>query len=750
MKLHFEKIIKNLFTALFLLLFISSCEHLPWDKGEEEKEKEKKQENEEPLFSPIAPRKVEQASMESESVFTLEDSQNIDKQELKKIFPDSIIEPPPPPPKHPVFYEKYLKKEDEGKKFEVNFDWDSESIHKIIPAFSAVLNFSYAVDAGVKGAVSMKVQNSDKSDILMTKRAIWKLFDQVLWIAGAYASMENDILHIMPYSKMAKEHKIFSKEPPTANVAVRLVNIKNLPAATIIAQIRDFLSEGAKATEVAGENTILIVEDPENIDKILTLIQQLDKKQRASWPRAIIRCTNVSCSRVKSELESLLPILGFNVTVDQMTPEAGSIHLGSVERLQVLVASAANEEAIDIVKKWVSIMDRSDVGEQERVYVYKVVSSTSDELLQALAAIFTVEGTSMNISSSGQASTSSTKSAAPTRTNTSSRASSSSSSSSSAGPANVFEIPVKIFADGSHNRMLIRTTPRAYAMIKALLERIDTMPEQVLMQVMIAEVTLGDSSEFGLEFSAEALGNSKMLGLIGTQFSGLTPAKPADSTDQGFQYFLQDKNNGDKLAYIRALAGKGNTKILSSPQLLAKSGTEASIDVGRDIPTITRTQTDTTNVATSNEVEYRKIGVLLKLTPVITEGGLISLDIDQEVSQLGPNITAGNSSYPSFLERHIITTLAIRNGGTIIMGGIIDEVSQEQTDSAPWIAEIPLLAKLLGYSTSNKDRIELLMMLTGTIVDERTDLQKIIQRYKNSIKMFKKFKKDNAPNKKSE
>jgi general secretion pathway protein D len=743
MQLYFRNFIKHFFITLFLLVLLPSCEHLPWDKEDEDMDKTDK----EPLFTPVAPKEVKQVPMDKEAVDTLDVPDSVDKETLKKTFPPSIIPPPPEPKKYPVFYEKFLKKEDDIKKIPVNFDWDSESIHVIIPAFSAVLNFSYTVDPAVKGAVTMKVQNTDKSDIMMTKRAVWKLFDQVLWVAGAYASMENDILHIMPYTKMPKEHRIFSKEPPNANVAVRLINVKNLPAATIIAQIKDFLSDGAHLSEVSGENSILIVEDPENLNKITTLIQQLDKKERASWPRAIIRCTNVSCSRIKSELEALLPILGFSVTVDQMVPEAGSIHLGSIERLQVIVASAANKEAIEIVKKWVSVMDRSDVGEQERVYVYKVVSSTSDELLQALAAIFTVEGTTMSATSSGGSTTSKTSQSSSKRRRTTSKTVASRKSSTDSGPANVFEIPVKIFADGSHNRLLIRTTPRTYAMIKALLARIDSMPEQVLMQIMIAEATLGKNNEFGLEFSGEALNNNKYLGLIGTKFSGLNPATPAASTDQGLQYLLQSKDNQDKYAYIRALAGRGNTKILSSPQIVVKSGTEASIDVGKDVPIITRTQTDTTNIATSNEVEYRKVGVLLKLTPVITEGGLISLDIDQEVSQQGPNVTAGNSTYPSFLERHIVTTLAIRNGGTIIMGGIIDETSRENTDSAPWIAEIPMLAKLLGYTTQKKDRIELLMMLTGSIVDGKTDLQKIMQRYKKSVAMFKQFKKDNAPEK---
>jgi type II secretory pathway component GspD/PulD (secretin) len=346
MQLRLGKFIKHLHIALFLLILLPSCEHLPWDKTEEEPDKTDK----EPLFTKVAPENIEQAPIQSEAVNTMEVPDSVDKETLKKTFPDSKIKLPPPPPKYPVFYEKFLKKDDDKNKVPVNFDWDSESIHVIIPAFSDVLNFSYTVDPAVKGAVTMKVQNTDKSDIMMTKRAVWKLFDQVLWVAGAYASMENDILHIMPYSKMPKEHRIFSKEPPNANVAVSLVNVKNLPAATIIDQVKDFLSEGARVSEVTGENSILIVEDPENLNKILTLIQQLDKKERASWPRAIIRCTNVSCSRIKSELEALLPILGFSVTVDQMVPEAGSIHIGSVERLQVIVASAANKEAIEIVK----------------------------------------------------------------------------------------------------------------------------------------------------------------------------------------------------------------------------------------------------------------------------------------------------------------------------------------------------------------------------------------------------------------
>ena len=743
--------------SLLLLLtgcFLVSCETLPWETKDEEPDDKDK-----PIFTPVSPKPIKQESMEDEAITGIKQPKVDTTQIMEKLRP-TLITPPPPPKKLPPFYEEYIKKSTKGKQ-PVQFAYVAESIHTIVPAFASVLGFSYTVDPAVQGAVTINVQGpdskpGDEKPVMMSQLEIWKLFEQVLWMAGAYASPEGHMLHIMPFSKMPKEHRIFATEPPVANVVIRLVSVKNIAASIIIDKIQDFLSEGARASEVSGENSILLVESPDNIDKIMTLIEQLDKKERALWPKAIIRCVNVSASRIKSELESLLPVLGFDVTVDQMQPEPGSIHITSVERLQGLIVSAANKEAVGVVQKWVSILDRTDIGEQERVYVYKVVNSSASELLQALATIFTVEGTEMSGASSGGGnsssnsnSSSSSRSSAtrsPSKRNTTTKTvnSKSTSSSSDMGPANVFEIPVKIFADGKHNRLIIRTTPRTYATLKALLARIDSMPAQVLLQIMIAEATLNENSEFGLEFSGKLISNNKYLGLIGTQFSGLTPSSPKDSKDQGLQYYLQSTGSEDKFAYIRALAGVGNTKILSSPQILAVSGTEASLNVGRDIPTITSTVTDTTNTSTNNEVTYRKIGVITRITPVVTEGGLISMDVDQEVSQLGPNIAAGGSTYPSFLERRLMTTLAIRDGGTIIIGGIIDSVKQDNNQSAPWITKVPLLAKLLGYTTNKENRIELLMMITGTVVNEKTDLQKIIQRYKKAIVMFREMKKDEA------
>lgn len=652
----------------------------------------------------------------------------------------------------PPFYENYLKgKED---KLPIFIDLDAVSIHDIIPAFAKLLEFSYAVDPGVKGAVTLNVQDPKSKDknLMMSRRDVWKLFEQILWMAGAYCSPEDDVLHIMPFPKMPRERKIFAKEGSVANVDVRIIDIHNVAARTVLERITDFLTEGAKATELTGENAILIVETPDNMPKLEELIKLLDSKHRTMWPRIVIRCGNVSATRITEELAVILPVLGFPVTINNAVAEPGSIHLASLERLQAVVASAANKEALDEVVKWISVLDRSDVGNQEQVYIYKVINSKAEELLQALSSIFTIEGVAMSSSSSGTSNTStrSTSSrqqtsapavAPPASTTTSTAVKSSGGKPTGSGAANIFEEQVKIFADGKNNRMIIRTTPRTYAMIKALLYRLDTIPVQVLLQIMIAEVRLGENTEFGMEF-AGVTNNGNKRGYFGTNFADLIPQTPASEAEHGFKYLIT--SGEDKYAYIRGLAGTGNFKILSSPQLAALSGTQASLDVGQDIPIITRTLSDSNNnnsLSTSNEVEYRKTGVILKITPQVTKGGLITIELDQSVSDRGEDVPAGGQSYPSFINRQVITSLSMRDGATLMVGGIIQEVDRSSNDSLPFITKVPLLATLLGYSTVEKQRTELLIMITASVISEETKLQQMIGRYQQSIKSIKDFNK---------
>ncbi len=642
------------------------------------------------------------------------------------------------------FYEKYLKDEKEevsdDKGMDVTLAFDAAEVADVIPAFSQLLNFNYLLDPQVKGAVTMNVNSK------MTKRELWEVFEQILWLSGAYCSPDGDLLHILPFKDMPQERRLLVDHEPRANVEVAFLAIKNASSKDMLEKLKPFLTEGATAIDISHQNSILLVEAPSNIPKLRRLASLLDRKNKADWPQVVIRCVNVSASRIKDELAEILPVLGFPATVDNPDADPGAIHLVSIERMQVLIASAANDEALDELRTWVRVLDRSDVGEQERVFIYNIENGKADELTQALSVIFATSSSTLSVSSSGSSKSSSSSGASASSskksTTKATTGKSNNQSGKTTGHASVFEVPVTIFADAVQNRLVIRTTPRTYAMVKALLNRLDTAPSQVLLQLMVAEITLTDDTQFGLEFS----GRARVDGfdtLYGTNYQTLSPGN-----DYGASYWMKSVTDpSEKFAYVRALAGRGKVEVVSSPQLLVVSHTEAKISVGDKVPIITQEIGDTQSTTTSDtsllrSVQYEDTGIILIITPHVTKGGLITLDLEQTVSDAVENTTSGIDS-PVIQERIIKTSMAIRDGSTLIVGGIIREKLEETINSLPFFIDIPILGNLLGDNDIKKKRTELLVMVTGKIVTETTKLEDLTARYRQAVKAVKAMNKLN-------
>lgn len=654
------------------------------------------------------------------------------------------------------FYEKFLEgKEDQPEAVTLNFD--AVSLNEVVQYFSDTLEFKYIFDPRVKpNNVTLML-----GEMQLTKRQMWQLFEQVLWLSGAYCSPGvGNIINIYPFLLMPQEQNALGGKEPAANVIVRLVTLKYATTKDILDKIQPFMTEGAKAIEVPTQNGILIIETPANFGKIEELISLLDKKGRADWPQVVISCSNISAANVKEELASILPVLGFPIALDNAVADPGAIHLISVDRLQVILASAANDEALGELRKWVSILDRSDIGEQERVFVYKVINGTASELYNSISTIFNTSGSTAAAGGTGGGSALATSK--PVVSNFQNNRTSQNqqktpelpkpptakptTASSGAGgqgtgkqSSSIFEVPAKIFADDVHNRLIIRTTPRTYAMIKALLSRLDTVPAQVLLQVMIAEITLTESTQFGLEFSGRVR-NKFMDTAYGTDYAGLVPGGK-DQT--GFRYWVQNPRDPEnKFAYIRALAGTDNTRVLSSPQIVAVSHTAAEIKVGDKVPMLDKVNTNTSSGSElSYSIQYQDTGIILQITPHVTEGGLIVMDVDQTVSD-AVKTTSSTINSPTIQERHLKTSLAIRDGGTLIVGGLISDRNAISQSSVPFLSKIPLLASLAGYNDIERKKVELLVMITGTVITEKTDLELMTRRYEESMKILRDSEKD--------
>ena len=622
----------------------------------------------------------------------------------------------------------------------VSLVFNSAPLVDVVPAFADLLGFNFVVDSTIKNNVTVNINSK------MTRRELWNTFDRMLSIAGTAATLDDSIVRITPFWNLARQ--------PGGNSEIFYYALQNSTAKEVVAQLRSFIGSGSACVELTRSNAILVCDELSNMPKIKAIITAIDQNGRANWPREPMKCNYVLPSRLVEELQNILPVLGFTVTKqNEKNAPPGAIQLAGIDRLGLLIVSAATQEALQEIRKWVAIFDSSESVDQERVFVYKVAHGKANQLAEALAVIYNTTGASLTVdTSSGNNRTTQLNSSNRNRTTTNNRNNSNNINSNVS--ASLFDNNVRVFADGVLNRLVIRTTPRTYASIKALLDRLDVVPSQVLLQVLVVEVTLNESTQFGIEFSAAGNGNnlSTLLGTNYSELSGftagtdgaLTPT-PIPNAGNGFSLMLANPSNPqEKFGYLKALAGNTDIKVISSPQLLVSSHKEAVIQVGDKIPYLKQGTSDTSSNGTVlQNYDYEDTGVILTVTPQITSTDLISLEIKQELSS-AVKTTSSNINSPTFSKRIVETAMTIANGKTMILGGLIQEKKNDYLDTIPIINQIPLLRRLFGNTNASVERSEILVLITGYIVNEKSPVEEMIKRYNDAIYSLNTFDKDIA------
>ncbi len=616
---------------------------------------------------------------------------------------------------------------------------NSAPVIDALPAFADVLGFNFIVDSDIKSVITINV------DSMMTRQELWETVDELLYMAGCTAILKDQVVRIMPIAKFGTQRDIRIGANNQGGAEVVFYPLKNLPAATALELIQPFAGTNCIIKPVSGINALLLADDAGNMQKLTDILNLIDTAKRSLWPRTVIRCENVVPTMVSAELAALLPVLGFSVDLTggnstQANQQAGAVQLMGIDRLQMLVVSAATEEALNEIKEWVKILDASERSGQERVYVYKVTNGKAEQLAQALATVFNItSGTSMSVDSAESVgSNSNTRTIASNSSDTSNSVDNLSNTLVDRN-SSVFETPVRMFADGVYNRLVIRTTPRCYAMVKALLDRLDVVPAQVLIQILLAEVTLDNTTEFGVEFSYSQ-NNGDADSLLQTNYDGL---KPENGAGEGFSYLITNPDNPDeKFGYLRAKAGKSKLKVISSPQVLVSSNSEAVVQVGQSVPIQTESITNTASSGSlAQSFQYRDVGIILTITPQVTSNDLISFEISQEISETTKN-TASTIDSPAINVRKVTSTMTIANGRPMILGGLIQEKKNEELNSVPLIADIPIINSLLGKTDTTTSRSEVLMMITGYVINERSPVEDMLRRYNESVRALNSFEND--------
>ena len=302
---------------------------------------------------------------------------------------------------------------------------------------------------------------------------------------------------------------------------------------------------------------------------------------------------------------------------------------------------------------------------------------------------------------------------------------------------------IRIVADPTNNALIITARQQEYVEIEAVIKELDVLPLQVLIDATIAEVALTDDLKYGIKWYFNQGNSSAALASKGVGINSLfDPNSLLGMTgNYAFTYYL---NFGKDLKILlQAEADKGKVNVISSPTVMVQNNQEASIRVGDSIPILTGQYGNTTGsgggiignpaYTSFNSVQYRDTGTLLNVRPRISGGGLVNMDIIQNVSNVNKAAQIQGISSPTILQRQIKSNVAVQNGETLVLGGLIKEDASTAKTGIPLLYELPVLGDLFGSTSMATARTELVVLLTPRIVDSLPQGRAITNEFRRKL-----------------
>ena len=302
---------------------------------------------------------------------------------------------------------------------------------------------------------------------------------------------------------------------------------------------------------------------------------------------------------------------------------------------------------------------------------------------------------------------------------------------------------ISIVVDEANNALVIRAFPRDYRSILETIKKLDIYPKQVLIEVFLAEITLDDSNKFGIEWARFITSNPpNAQELILNSPPPTDPFGQALAAGTNLRYSIVELG-GRVAAAINAAASDNRLKVVSSPHILASNNKEAKIQVGSSQPILTNTYTtgitSTTGIGVvEGTIEYKDIGIILIVTPRISDGGLVTMEISVENSTVATTSLGTLPSIPVFNKRTAKTVLSVMEGQAIVIGGLIQDTKNETKSGIPWLSKIPLLGALFGYQTYGKGRTELILMMTPHVISDLNQSNAITREFREKVEGIKK------------
>lgn len=607
---------------------------------------------------------------------------------------------------------------------DVKLNFQSANLVEVVKVILGdMLETNYTVDPNVGGAVSMQTTNPlSRDDLIPTLELLLRMNNAALIV-------DQGLYRVVPLSTALAE----TRAPQLGDSSVALppgFSVKIIPlryvGAEEMAQILDpFVKGNNQLLRVdTTRNLLILASAGGQMEQLLDTIELFDVDRMAGMSVALFTPDFVDAATLAEDLEALLadPEQGLM---------AGLVRFIIVERLNGIIVVTPRAEHLARVRKWIRRLDQNSGDAGERLFVYRVQNGKAVELAETLNDLFEKDAQEDAPAELAPGLESATIGEAPRTTDADGNQGNPPAprQTPALSAAEGLEIDqdseVKIIADEANNALLILAKGTDYRQILAALRQLDVSPLQVLVEVTIAQVQLTDSLEFGVEwFFKNNFGSKTGEGLLDLgAFPGIGPIA-------GFSYALKGP---DVRFVLNTLATESNLSILSSPSLLVLNNEEASIQVGEEVPLTTQQQQSTDiNANIINNIEYRETGVLLTVKPRVNSGGLVIMEVEQEVSNVPSTFDEDNLT-PRIQQRKISSTVAINSGDTIILGGLIQENRDLSETGVPVLHKVPILGGLFGTKQDSQDRTELIVLITPRAVANSTAALQVTETFRRRL-----------------
>jgi len=604
----------------------------------------------------------------------------------------------------------------------LNFEaLDVREVAKVI--LGDYLKQSYTVHPQVQGTVTFRtVKPIPMKDLLPT-------LEMLLRQNNATVVKEDGIYKILPINLVrgsVTPQLGGSTLPIPSGFSVLVVPLKYVGAREMARLLEPFAPpDTVRVDEV--RNLVIMAGDERELRHLVDTVELFDVDWLSGYSIALFP---IHSTDVKSLVADIDKIFG---TAAQ-SPLAGIVRVIPIERLNALLVVTTQPKYLDMARTWIERIDQAGAtsGGGMRFYVYQVKNSKAETLAELIGDLFSTRRTTVSAPTlapgarPAQLTSSTFGQITPQTTAT----------TVTPAPSATFQLPngtgattneVRVIADKDTNSLLILATPADYETIEGALRQLDVVPRQVLVEVLLAEVTLSDNLSLGLDYFIHLRNNTSGTlnaggGLPTSTVNGIAGVPTPTGTVPPFAGLqLINYSGAEVRAVLNALGGDGKAKILASPQIMVLDNQKAQIKVGDRISVQTSTQTGvSTGTGVLNSYQYLETGVLLAVTPRINSGGLVTLDVDQEVSVPDPNSTSPTNPNPNVNSRSAQTSVVVASGQSIVLGGLINDQVNTSTSGIPLLSKIPVLGALFGTQNYQRTRTELVLIITPRIISNST------------------------------